>query len=116
MARFSFRGFVYVLIVMLGLLSAAPNILPQSIKQQLPTWYTTSTLSLGLDLQGGSHLLLAADTNALFEKQLNSFSSDATYLANCAVKTCAIQKRLIHSLIKIVVLEVWFLPCVVQMM
>lgn len=76
MARFSFRGFVYVLIVMLGLLSAAPNILPQSVKQQLPTWYTTSTLSLGLDLQGGSHLLLAADTNALFEKQLNSFSSD----------------------------------------
>ena len=56
MARFSFRGFVYVLIVMLGLLSAAPNILPQSIKQQLPTWYTTSTLSLCLDLQGGSHL------------------------------------------------------------
>ena len=76
MARFSFRGFVYVLIVMLGLFSAAPNILPQSIKQQLPAWYTTSTLSLGLDLQGGSHLLLAADTNALFEKQLNSFSSD----------------------------------------
>ena len=76
MARFSFRGFVYVLIVMLGLLSAAPNILPQSVKQQLPTWYTTSTLSLGLDLQGGSHLLLAADTNALFAKQLNSFSSD----------------------------------------
>lgn len=76
MARFSFRGFVYVLIVMLGLLSAAPNILPQSVKQQLPTWYTTNTLSLGLDLQGGSHLLLAADTNALFEKQLSSFSSD----------------------------------------
>lgn len=76
MARFSFRGVVYVLIVMLGLLSAAPNILPQSVKQQLPTWYTTSTLSLGLDLQGGSHLLLAADTNALFAKQLNSFSSD----------------------------------------
>lgn len=76
MARFSFRGFVYVLIVMLGLLSAAPNILPQLVKQQLPTWYTTSTLSLGLDLQGGSHLLLAADTNALFAKQLNSFSSD----------------------------------------
>ena len=76
MARFSFRGFVYVLIVMLGLLSAAPNILPQLVKQQLPTWYTTSTLSLGLDLQGGSHLLLAADTDALFAKQLNSFSSD----------------------------------------
>ncbi|NMH60584.1 protein translocase subunit SecD [Alteromonas ponticola] len=76
MARFSLRGFVYVLIVLLGLVSAAPNILPQSVKQHLPLWYTSSTLSLGLDLQGGSHLLLAADTNALFEKQLDSFATD----------------------------------------
>ncbi|BFT29301.1 protein translocase subunit SecD [Alteromonas sp. D210916BOD_24] len=76
MARISFRGVVYVLIVLLGLLSALPNILPQPIKQQLPHWYSANTLSLGLDLQGGSHLLLAADTQALFKKQLDSFSND----------------------------------------
>ncbi|MEC8416825.1 MAG: protein translocase subunit SecDF, partial [Pseudomonadota bacterium] len=76
MARFSFRGVVYALVVMLGLLSAAPNILPHFAKQYLPQWYTTQSLTLGLDLQGGSHLLLGADTNALQTKQLNSFSND----------------------------------------
>lgn len=76
MTRFSVRGLVYLLIVLLGLLSAAPNLLPHNIKQQLPEWYSNKTLSLGLDLQGGSHLLLAADTDALFEKQLSSFSED----------------------------------------
>ena len=76
MTRFSFRGLVYVLVVLFGLLSAAPNILPQTLKQQLPSWYTSHTLSLGLDLQGGSHLLLAADTDALFKKQLDGFSND----------------------------------------
>lgn len=76
MTRFSFRGLVYVLVVLFGLLSAAPNILPQTLKQQLPSWYTSHTLSLGLDLQGGSHLLLAADTNALFKKQLDGFTND----------------------------------------
>ncbi|MCW8109584.1 protein translocase subunit SecD [Alteromonas ponticola] len=76
MARFSLRGFVYVLIVLLGLFSAAPNILPQSLKQQLPDWYTSNTLLLGLDLQGGSHLLLAADTHELLAKQLDSLAAD----------------------------------------
>ena len=76
MTRFSFRGVVYVLIVLLGLISAAPNILPQPLQQQLPHWYTSHTLSLGLDLQGGSHLLLEADADALITKQLNSFTSD----------------------------------------
>lgn len=76
MTRFSVRGLVYLLIVLLGLLSAAPNLLPHNIKQQLPEWYSNKTLSLGLDLQGGSHLLLAADTETLFDKQLSSFSED----------------------------------------
>ncbi|WP_334012461.1 protein translocase subunit SecD [Alteromonas sp. S167] len=76
MARFSFRGVVYALVVMLGLSSAAPNILPHSAKQYLPQWYTTQALTLGLDLQGGSHLLLGANTHALQTKQLNSFSND----------------------------------------
>lgn len=75
MTRLSLRGVVYVLIVVLGLLSAAPNILPQSIQQHLPQWYTQNTLSLGLDLQGGSHLLLSADKDTLFERQLNSYTT-----------------------------------------
>ncbi|GFD88355.1 protein translocase subunit SecDF [Tenacibaculum sp. KUL152] len=76
MTRSPIRGVVYVLIVILGLLSALPNVLPHSINQQLPKWYTSHTLSLGLDLQGGSHLLLEANADALVKKQLDSFSSD----------------------------------------
>lgn len=75
MTRFSFRGVVYVLVVILGLLSAAPNILPYTVKQYLPSWYTTQALTLGLDLQGGSHLLLGADTSALQAKQLSRYSN-----------------------------------------
>ena len=76
MTRSPIRGVVDVLIVILGLLSALPNVLPHSINQQLPKWYTSHTLSLGLDLQGGSHLLLEANADALVKKQLDSFSSD----------------------------------------
>lgn len=75
MTRFSFRGLVYALVILLGLLSAAPNILPDSLRQHVPHWYSQHTLSLGLDLQGGSHLLLEADTDALFTRQLDTYSS-----------------------------------------
>lgn len=76
MTRFSIRGVIYVLVVILGLLCAVPNMLPSSVKTYLPQWYTQTTLSLGLDLQGGSHLLLEADTNSLFARQLESYSDN----------------------------------------
>ncbi|MBN7818683.1 protein translocase subunit SecD [Bowmanella yangjiangensis] len=71
---FSMRAFGYVLIMLLGLLSAAPNLLPTSVANKLPDWYSHNTLALGLDLQGGSHLLLEADTQALFKQQLDDAS------------------------------------------
>ncbi|QJR81095.1 protein translocase subunit SecD [Alteromonas pelagimontana] len=68
MKFFNPRGVIYVLIIVLGLLCAMPNVLPAAAKQHLPFWYSNIHLSLGLDLQGGSHLLLAAQTEELFEK------------------------------------------------
>ncbi|MEQ8205023.1 MAG: protein translocase subunit SecD, partial [Woeseia sp.] len=59
------RAVVYGLIIVLGLLSALPNVLPDSLHDKLPGWYSHSTVSLGLDLQGGSHLLLEADVREL---------------------------------------------------
>jgi SecD/SecF fusion protein len=61
MKVFSWRTLACGLLILCSLLSAAPNILPPSVSQSLPQWYTDNTLSLGLDLQGGSHLLLQAD-------------------------------------------------------
>lgn len=54
------RAVVYGLVMVLGLLSALPNLLPQGLSGTLPDWYLKNTVSLGLDLQGGSHLLLQA--------------------------------------------------------
>ncbi|MEH6492676.1 protein translocase subunit SecD [Halopseudomonas sp.] len=68
------RAVVYGLVIALGLLSALPNLLPSSVSASLPAWYSNNTVTLGLDLQGGSHLLLEADTKALFTDQLASFT------------------------------------------
>ncbi len=69
MKSLSSRAALYGLIVVLGLLSALPNVLPPSAQSHLPAWYSQNTLSLGLDLRGGSHLLLEADTNELLASE-----------------------------------------------
>lgn len=74
------RAVAYSLIISLGLLSALPNVLPDSISKQLPDCYAENTLTLGLDLRGGSHLLLEVDTRNLLideNRQLADTLSDA---------------------------------------
>lgn len=69
MKSLSTRAVVYGLVILLGLLSALPNLLPESVSGKLPSWYTDNTLALGLDLRGGSHLLLEVDTRDLVKNQ-----------------------------------------------
>ena len=45
-------------IVFLGFAIAAPNLLEQKTADKLPDWLPNQQVNLGLDLQGGSHLLL----------------------------------------------------------
>ena len=52
------------LILVAGLLIALPNALPGNIRARLPSWLPHDTVSLGLDLQGGSYLLLQVDLDA----------------------------------------------------
>lgn len=59
------RAVIYSLIIIVGLLSALPSALPQQALNALPDWYAENTLALGLDLRGGSHLLLSVDTEDL---------------------------------------------------
>ena len=66
------RAVVYSFFILLGLLSALPNVLPDAVLQKLPSWYAANTITLGLDLRGGSHLLLEVDTRSLsLEKSQN---------------------------------------------
>ena len=50
-------------------LFAVPNFFPDSMVQKWPSW-AQRHIVLGLDLQGGSSLLLEVDTNAVRKESL----------------------------------------------
>ena len=62
--------------VVFGLLFALPNVLPQTVRDSLPGFMPRETLNLGLDLQGGSYLLLEVDTDALRTERLTNMVED----------------------------------------
>ncbi|SLN76605.1 protein translocase subunit SecD [Oceanibacterium hippocampi] len=51
----------YAIILILGILMALPNFLTDRTRASLPAFLSANSVSLGLDLQGGAHLLLAVD-------------------------------------------------------
>ena len=60
----------YAVLLLLAVAMALPNFLPQTVRSTLPGWVTNQTVSLGLDLQGGAHLLLAVDRDDLAAARL----------------------------------------------
>src|SRR6202167_4808727 len=56
-------------------LCAVPNFFAESTVRTWPSWAQRHVV-LGLDLQGGSHLLLEVDTNAVRKEQLQSLDDD----------------------------------------
>jgi preprotein translocase subunit SecD len=56
----------------LGFLFAVPNALPQSLLSSLPSWVPHQPINLGLDLRGGSHLLLEVDMSAVVRERLDN--------------------------------------------
>jgi len=63
-------------VVLLGVLFALPNVIPQSTLDRLPDWVPKKGMTLGLDLQGGSHILLAVDRQDLIDERLNAARDD----------------------------------------
>ena len=59
-------------VVLLGALLCVPNLIPQA---QLPSW--ARTFSLGLDLRGGSYLLLEVDLDAVVRERLEGLTDAA---------------------------------------
>ncbi|MEZ5781302.1 MAG: protein translocase subunit SecDF [Rhizobiaceae bacterium] len=63
-------------IVLLGVLFALPNIVPQSMRDSLPAWLPDRPMTLGLDLRGGSHILLSVNQQDLIDERLQSARDD----------------------------------------
>ncbi|HZT18877.1 MAG TPA: protein translocase subunit SecD [Dongiaceae bacterium] len=59
-------------VLALGCIFALPNLLPLRVDERIPSWLPHQRVSLGLDLQGGSHLLLAADIDSVIHERLTS--------------------------------------------
>jgi preprotein translocase subunit SecD len=68
-------------------LFAVPNFLPEKMVQSWPKWAQRHVV-LGLDLQGGSHILLEVDTNAVRKEKLESLRDDVA--ACCAMRVSGI--------------------------
>ena len=64
------------LVVAMGLLIALPNALPDRALARLPAWLPHDTVSLGLDLQGGSYLLLQVDFDQVQKDKTEALVGD----------------------------------------
>jgi len=65
-----------VLTCLAGVLVTLPNFFSKETVDAWPSWLPHRQLPLGLDLQGGAHLLLALDTNELQKDWLGTLRDD----------------------------------------
>lgn len=70
----------YTLIILFGLLAALPNVFTPAQLERLPGWFPKQQVTLGLDLRGGSHLVLEVDADALKADRLKSLVAEARAL------------------------------------
>ncbi|MDX1634389.1 MAG: protein translocase subunit SecD [Marinobacter sp.] len=76
MRNFRLRALTYGAIILLGLAAALPSLLPGSLSSQLPDVWADHKVTLGLDLRGGSHLLLNVDLESLTEERFHQLAED----------------------------------------
>ena len=67
---------VTILILIAGFLIALPNALPSSVIARMPPFLPRGTVALGLDLQGGSYLLLEVQFDQVQKDRLESLMGD----------------------------------------
>jgi len=69
------RIILIAVVCALGILYALPNLLGRdtltAMRAKLPSWAPVNTVNLGLDLRGGSHLLLEVDMKSVVTEKLN---------------------------------------------
>jgi len=77
MLQFSKTKLTVILgIILLGVIFSIPNLFPRDDVEKWPSWMPKTVISLGLDLQGGSHLLYEVDTVSLVKDRLDSVVND----------------------------------------
>jgi protein-export membrane protein SecD len=67
---------VVLSLLFLGFMFTLPNFLPESVRTSVPRWFPSSTINLGLDLQGGSYLLLEVDMPGVVTERMETLRTD----------------------------------------
>ncbi|MCP1199381.1 protein translocase subunit SecDF [Notoacmeibacter sp. MSK16QG-6] len=65
------------LTILVGVIVALPNLFSRSTLDALPDFVPDRQMTLGLDLQGGSHILLQIDTDEIRENRLKAIRDEA---------------------------------------
>lgn len=88
---------IVILICLLGILYAIPNFAGESgqkwMSRHLPSWAPSKTINLGLDLQGGAHLLFSVDIKSVIKEQRdNLFTNILSVLRENDIRREKIEK------------------------
>lgn len=77
MLHFSRWKIIFIALVCLaGILAALPNFLSDDVRAKIPSWLPSSTVNLGLDLRGGSYLLLDVKVDEYLKEQIAALEED----------------------------------------
>ncbi|MCE7029940.1 protein translocase subunit SecDF [Jiella avicenniae] len=68
------------LTVLVGLVYAAPNVLPRNVTDSMPGFWPKDSVTLGLDLQGGSYILLQIDRESLIQERQQAVQDEVRQL------------------------------------
>ncbi len=84
MLQFSpFRFALVTIVTIMGILFTLPNLLSENTLNSFPDFMPKNKIVLGLDLQGGSHLLLQVNREDIISERIKSLRRDArSILAN----------------------------------
>jgi protein-export membrane protein SecD len=66
-----FTKIIVALILIVGIMLSLPNALPENIRTKMPSWLPHDTVSLGLDLQGGSYILLEVQLDPVLRDKVD---------------------------------------------
>ena len=72
------KSFTVISLVILGIIFSIPSII---YDDKSDNWFLKNKINLGLDLQGGSYLLLEVNLDVLFEEELENFSDSMRLLS-----------------------------------
>lgn len=88
------KSFFVFLFISLGAIFFMPNILSQKALDHLPSFFPRKKIVLGLDLQGGSHLLMEVDMESLMkEKYEGVYRQLRAFLRQKGISYRKIQKK-----------------------